>query len=427
MDPATLASETVAYARELRALYRSAEQRAVRFRLLVEMGRHLSNTRDPEALLRLALLRATTFSGYDLGAVLLVGADGVARTAATLDLNAPGSSPSLPQSALDRVGQALGHGQALLWAETIEPAAPGGLPQSLDRLILPLQPSEGRPLGALLLVATSTVEAPDSDDLEALQLLAAQLAGALRSAELHEEQAQLVGLLREREQRLSELVEQLIHAQDEERRRVAYDLHDGLSQMILGVLQQLHVLSDSYRPRSPRARVALGRAVEMARATVAEARRVIAGLRPTVLDDFGLAQAIQLQVETLRRDGWEVRYDQGPGVGLLTPAQETALFRIAQEALNNVRKHAGSTPVRVALRQSDGAVVLAVEDWGRGFSAGPRVRPPEAEGGVGLASIGERVKLLGGQWRVVSQPGAGTLVEVSLPLRAEMGEPYDPS
>ncbi|NTU85960.1 MAG: sensor histidine kinase, partial [Chloroflexales bacterium] len=283
------------------------------------------------------------------------------------------------------------------------------------RLHQPGRALAGRPLAG----------APDADDLDALQLLAAQLATTLRSAQLHEQQEQLVRRLSEREQRLAELVDQLMRAQEDERRRVAYELHDGLSQMVLGVLQQIHVLADSYRPRSPRARQALGRAVEMGRAAVAEARRVIAGLRPSVLDDFGLAQALRLQVETLRREGWEVQYEEALGEAALTPAQETALFRIVQEALNNVRKHAGPTRVHIALRRRENSIALIVQDWGRGFADGGPPQADELEGGVGLESIGERVKLFGGQWQIQSRPGAGTLVEVTLPLGPSTGAQHN--
>src|SRR5206468_2103039 len=137
--------------------------------------------------------------------------------------------------------------------------------------------------------------------------------------------------------------------------------------------------------------VDLERALEMARRTVGEARRVIADLRPTVLDDFGLATALRRQLDTLREEGWQVSYDEALGEGRLPPAVETALFRVAQEALANVRKHAATTRVHLGLRRQKLAVRLEVQDWGRGF------RPASARAGAGP---GERVGLPGMQERV---------------------------
>ena len=173
-------------------------------------------------------------------------------------------------------------------------------------------------------------------------------------------------------------------AQEEERRRVAYDVHDGVAQVAASAHQHLQAYARFHRPRSAEARVDLERALDLARRTVGEARRVIADLRPTVLDDFGLATALRRQVEALRAEGWEVSYDDLLGTERLPSAVETGLFRVAQEALANVRKHATTTRVHLALRRKGRAVRLEVQDWGRGF------RPTAARDGAGP---GERVGL----------------------------------
>jgi signal transduction histidine kinase len=149
---------------------------------------------------------------------------------------------------------------------------------------------------------------------------------------------------------------------------------------------------------------------------VREARRLIAGLRPTVLDDFGLATAIRLEIEALRGEGWQVSYEEDLGDQRLASQIETALFRVAQEALTNVRKHAGRARVAVSLEQHEGVVRLEVRDWGRGFGVlGPHDRPRPGER-VGLLSMHERVALLGGHCTVNSQPGEGTQVIAEVPL-----------
>jgi signal transduction histidine kinase len=404
VKPLDFTSETIAYAREMRALYRAAEQRAVRFRLLVEVGRDLASVRDSGALLALALTRATTFSGFSDGCVLLL-AGGALEVRATVGQGLSGGGPALADAE-----RALGAGQAVVTA------GGDGCGNDESRIALPLIPGDGQPLGVLLLAGVDVARPPDADDLDALQLLAGQLAAALQGTQLHEENTRLVARLTEREHRLAELVDLLMRAQEEERRRVAYEVHDGLAQMAAGVLQQLHTLADRYRPRAPRSRQALGRAVEMAQATVAEARRVIAGLRPTVLDDFGLDTGLRLLAVGLRSDGWDVTYESQLGAERLSPAAETALYRVGQELLTNVRKHAGPTRVLVALAREGDEAALLVRDWGVGFAAGERAGPSHDGAHVGLAGIAERVSAFGGRLRLESAPGQGTLVEVRLPV-----------
>jgi signal transduction histidine kinase len=139
-----------------------------------------------------------------------------------------------------------------------------------------------------------------------------------------------------------------------------------------------------------------------------------------VLDDFGLAAAVRQQVETLQSEGWEVDLEEALGDERLPPEIETTLFRVTQEALTNVRKHALASRVRVALDRSGGAVRLLVRDEGRGF------QPDEATKGngpgerVGLSSMRERVSLLGGRFELHSEPGSGTTVKAEVELPATM-------
>src|SRR5712691_7126320 len=245
----------------------------------------------------------------------------------------------------------------------------------------------------------------------------------LRASHLREQDARLAAeaarrQIAEREQRLQDLVRRLQVAQEEERRRVAYEIHDGLAQVAASAHQHLQTYADYYAPNSSRGREALQRTVELVQRTVREARRVIAGLRPTALDDFGLATAIRLEVEALRGEGWQATYDEGLMDRRLPSTTETALFRVAQEALNNVRKHAGPARVAVTLEEHEDVVRLEVRDWGRGIgAAGPQDVPRPGEH-LGLIGMQERVGLLGGRCIVRSHPGAGTRVIAEVPLAA---------
>ncbi|HKO25580.1 MAG TPA: GAF domain-containing protein, partial [Chloroflexota bacterium] len=184
---------------------------------------------------------------------------------------------------------------------------------------------EGRAVGGLAL-SFATERTFGAEDRAFMLALARQCAQAL-------ERTRLYGALAERERRLGDLVGRLLLAQEEERRRVAYEIHDGLAQVAAGAYLRLEAFAQHHRSRSPQTRDELRRAVELARAAVEEARHVVSNLRPTILDDFGLGAAIAVQVDELRGEGWQVSYDETLGAERLPRPVETALFRVAQEAL----------------------------------------------------------------------------------------------
>jgi len=205
---------------------------------------------------------------------------------------------------------------------------------------------------------------------------------------------------------------------EEERHHVAYELHDGLAQVVASTHQHLQAFASHYRPHSPQARQELDQALELAQRSVREARRLIAGLRPTALDDFGLATALRLQVEAWRTEGWTITFGETLGSERLPPTIETTLFGVAQEALTNARKHASTTRARLALERHESTIRLEIQDWGCGFE--PLAVLHEASLGehIGLREMQERVELVGGQLMISSRPGDGTLVIAEVPLLA---------
>ena len=223
-------------------------------------------------------------------------------------------------------------------------------------------------------------------------------------------------------QQMQDLVRRLQVAQEEERRRVASEIHDGLAQVAAGAHQRLQAFADFYAPEAPAARQSLARTVELVQRTVREARRVIAGLRPTALDDFGLATALRLEIDAFRAEGWDISYEADLAEKRLPAATETALFRVAQEALTNIRKHAGKTRVAVSLTQDGRSVRLEVRDWGRGLVAGRLEEPSRPGERVGLLGMRERIALLGGQWAIDSPPGGGARVMADVPLAERSAE-----
>ncbi|MBA3617089.1 MAG: PAS domain S-box protein [Rubrobacteraceae bacterium] len=250
---------------------------------------------------------------------------------------------------------------------------------------------------------------------ETLISLANQGASALENARLYAD-------LAERENRLQDLIRKLITAQEEERRKVSYEVHDGLAQTAAGAHQLLQAFARQHPPDSDKGRKDLARVLELVQQTVGEARYVIADLRPTALDDLGLAAAVRLQVEKIRNLGSEVDYEEALGDERLPAEVETALFRVAQEALTNVHKHAPSARVKITLQRLTNCVRLNVRDWGPGFD------PEKATDGggpgerLGLSSMRERVALLGGHLEVYSLPGEGTEVVAEIPTVQKDGK-----
>jgi PAS domain S-box-containing protein len=251
-------------------------------------------------------------------------------------------------------------------------------------------------------------------DTTILDSLAVQAASALENARLYSE-------LAERERRLEDLVGQLITAQEKERRRVAYEVHDGLTQVAVAAHQLLQAFAYDHPAGSTVGEGELDRVLELARQTVTEARSVTAGLRPTALDDFGLAAAIRQHVESLRAGGWHIAYEENLNELRLPSEVETALYRVLQEALTNARKHAQTKEAGVVLVHRNGRLRLEIFDRGCGFD--PEAIPETSGPGerIGLSSMRERVALLGGELTIRSRLRSGTSVVADIPLSGTGG------
>jgi signal transduction histidine kinase len=247
-------------------------------------------------------------------------------------------------------------------------------------------------------------------DYDIVSSLTSQAASALENAWLYKE-------LDDRERALQNLAKSLLRAQEVERRRVAYEVHDGLAQVAVAAHQNLQAFARRYAPETEQGRRELDRILGQVRTTVSDARRVIANLRPTALDDLGLAAAISLEVERLNEEGYQVDCEEHLGEERLPREMEIALFRVAQEALTNVRKHAGTKWLKIELQRRDTEVYLEVRDFGRGFDPAALQtlggRPGER---VGFAGMRERVGMLGGELEIQSRPEAGTFVAAIIPL-----------
>ncbi len=222
-------------------------------------------------------------------------------------------------------------------------------------------------------------------------------------------------LLSHRKKRLEELIASLITAQEDERRHIAYELHDGLAQTAAAAHQHLQSFVRRFPQKDPTAEALLKQSAELVQRSVNDARGIIAGLRPTILDDFGLSKALEAEVDRLRKEGFnKVDFDSNMGSGRLSQQLETTFFRIGQEALSNIRKHVGpDRTVHVILNWDSQHIRLTISDTGEGFDTKQVYRQPHEPGEkIGLVSMQERAALVGADFSVSSKPGHGTTINV---------------
>ncbi|NUP56480.1 MAG: sensor histidine kinase, partial [Gemmatimonadaceae bacterium] len=222
----------------------------------------------------------------------------------------------------------------------------------------------------------------------------------------------LLDRLTEDRARVRRLAAQVIGAQDEERARVARELHDSTAQILTAVMLQLGAAAREADSPPLTARIATLR--ELAAEALEEVRSLSHTMHPRILDDLGLAAALEwLGRQTRTQTSLDVQVC-ADGTGTPIPAPlASVLYRVAQEALRNAVRHAGAEHVDLRLRQEPGAAVLEVADDGRGFDV---ERAEERRPGMGLFSMRERVALVNGRLVVTSAKGHGTQVVATVPL-----------
>lgn len=273
-------------------------------------------------------------------------------------------------------------------------------------LVLPLT-HRGELVGALGLAPRGAGEGFSSADRALLRDLASQSGAAAHAV-------RLTAALRASLEDLERSRERLVVAQEEERRRIQRDLHDGLGPVLASMKLRLEAcLDEAQEVRTPPIGE-LERLYELVGEATADIRRLVYDLRPPVLDQLGLIPALRQHCERFGREtGIEVRFEARKDLRV-PAAAEVALLRVAQEALLNAGKHAGASRVEVRLERSDGLLALKVRDDGAGLPANGR-----AGGGTGIGSMRERAELLGGALRLISRPGGGTEVAVRIPVGFE--------
>lgn len=276
--------------------------------------------------------------------------------------------------------------------------------ESIHHAIVPLQ-VKGEPVGVLSVVGHGEI---DSENLGLLEAIGRQVGVGIENARLWEEVQQKEAIRRE-------LLHRLMTAQEEERRRIARELHDEAGQALTSLLISLRLMENATSLEEVRSLIAGMR--EVVSQTLDEIHNLAVELRPSVLDDLGLVPALARYIQGCNaRFGIKVDLEV---VGLesvrLPEAVETAVYRIAQEALTNAARHSRAQHVSVVLERRGNTIVLIVEDDGQGFNL-EEVMGAQERSRLGLHGMMERASLIGGRLTVESAPGSGTTILLEVPI-----------
>jgi two-component system sensor histidine kinase DegS len=219
------------------------------------------------------------------------------------------------------------------------------------------------------------------------------------------------------QERLRFYLQQVTRAQEEERKRIARELHDDTAQDLVILLRQVDELALAADKLSPPHKKRLEKLRQQAAKIMDGVHRFSQDLRPSVLDDLGLLPALEwLTSDLTEHFGIAVEMKVVGSARRFSPEVELVLFRIAQEALRNVWKHSGAKKARVTLEFGDGKGILTVKDEGKGFKLPEKIDDLTLAGKLGLAGMQERAQLIGGSLKLQSAPGKGTTVTLEVPV-----------
>jgi len=231
------------------------------------------------------------------------------------------------------------------------------------------------------------------------------------------DRARMTDALREREMRIVELSGHLLKAQEEERKRISRELHDETGQALMVIRLYLGMLDGTVKTRVGKAKI--GELLAVVDRTIEGIRRIIGRLSPLVLQELGLVSAIRKEAKDLAKNaGVQSRVAISDDVGRLDPVIETAIYRVVQESLHNVAKHAQAQNVNIQMDREGEVLKLVIEDDGTGIRAVTNSMRPS----FGMAGMQERISTLGGQMKVVSRKGEGTKISVTVPVPARTPE-----
>lgn len=243
---------------------------------------------------------------------------------------------------------------------------------------------------------------------------------AVRQSEQH--QIQLLEQSRHLQQQLRQLSHRILHVQEEERKRISRELHDEVTQTLVGINVHLETLAKeaAINPKGLKQKVA--RTQRLVEKSVDVVHRFARELRPTMLDDLGLIPALRSLMKTFMKEtGIRVSLTAFEEVEKLSAAKRTVLYRVAQEALHNVARHAHATKVEVSIQRLPRALLMQIKDNGRSFDVESALKPAKNKR-LGLIGMRERLEMVNGQFAIESAPGKGTTIQAQIPFAVRAKE-----
>jgi two-component system NarL family sensor kinase len=264
--------------------------------------------------------------------------------------------------------------------------------------------------------ALATIDAQQSGNIRNTMLWIAAIAIAGAVAVASAGLALNISEQRQADAKLKVLAQRVVASQEEERARLSRDLHDGISQWLVSIKLQIEAgiirLAGNHGQQQA-AQAVFERAAESLNNVLGEVRRISHNLRPAILDDLGLAAALNhLAQEFTLSCATPVQFQAEGATDGLPEVANTVLFRLAQEALTNIERHAGASQITISLRGEDGWVTLRIGDNGSGFDTDGVAQHPKR--GIGLRNMMERMDAIGGQFEITST-ASGTVVQARVP------------
>ena len=254
------------------------------------------------------------------------------------------------------------------------------------------------------------------DDIELVMSMASQ-AGIIM------ENARMFDSLKKQQLQVQQLLAQAIHAQEEERQRISVDLHDSVAQWLVaasyGAQTCRQVLSGD---NNSAAHNELAEMENTINKSLKELRRVLIGLRPPALDELGLIHALRQCLEDIKTDGVSCKFSEMGTPCRLSSNTEIAVYRVVQEALTNIRKHAGATRINLRLQFHEDNLQVEISDNGQGFDLTHTLDNAISVGRMGLLGMKHRAEMLGGDFRIRTSEGKGTAITLILPIQSQVEE-----
>ena len=280
-------------------------------------------------------------------------------------------------------------------------------------LLCPIR-SRGSLIG-ILAVGEKRSESPYTDEeIDLLMTMANEAAVAV-------ENARMLNSLRNQELRVRQLLAQAVRAQEEERKRISVDLHDSVAQWLVAASYRAQTCSQVLSgDNSNVARQELADMESSLSKSLKELRRVVTGLRPPALDELGLTHALRQSLDDLKTDGLDCQFSEEGTPVRLHSSMEIAVYRVVQEALNNVRKHANATQVSLRLQFHPDKLLVEVHDNGQGFDLSQTLDSATSVGHMGLLGMKQRAETLGGDVKIKTGSGVGTTIILSLPIQPQV-------